>query len=112
MSDPELTGQAGHRSQNIPVWRSRIGWRALAKTALWQSRCDRYCSRFVLSGGGCSGGVPVRGVLRGDVLVDVEEVAGIVGPLDLNQPVVVLPVVVPDLVVVVVLHEVDVAARL
>ena len=52
------------------------------------------------------------GCLRGDVLVNVEEVAGVVGPLDLNQPVVVLPVVVADLVVVVVLHEVDVAAGL
>jgi hypothetical protein len=52
------------------------------------------------------------GCLWGDVLVDVEEVAGIVGPLDLDQPVVVLAVVVPDLVVVVVLHEVDVAAGL
>jgi hypothetical protein len=58
---------------------------------------------FRSAGGGC---------LWCDVLVDVEEVAGIVGPLDLDQPVVVLAVVVPDLVVVVVLHEVDVATRL
>jgi hypothetical protein len=47
-----------------------------------------------------------------DVLVDVEEVAGIVRPLDLDQAVVVLAVVVLDLVVIVILHEVDVAAGL
>src|SRR5579859_3832556 len=47
-----------------------------------------------------------------DVLVHVEQIAGIVRPLDLDQSVVVLAVVVADLVVVVVLHEVDVAARL
>ena len=50
--------------------------------------------------------------LWGDVLVYVEEVAGIVGPFDLDQPVVVLAVVVPNPAVVVVLHEVDVATRL
>ena len=60
----------------------------------------------------CSAVQRRAGCLWGDVLVDVEEVAGIVGPLDLDQTVVVLPVVVPDLVVVVVLHEVDVAAWL
>src|SRR5580704_12344040 len=46
------------------------------------------------------------------VLVDVEEVIGIVLPLDLNQPIIVLAVVDLDLAVVVVLHEVDVSARL
>ena len=50
--------------------------------------------------------------LRCDVLVQVEEVVGIVGPLDLDEAVVVLAVVVSNSVVVVVLHEVDVAARL
>ena len=44
--------------------------------------------------------------------VGVEEVAGIVCLLDLDQAVVVLPVVVLDFVVIVVLHEVDVAAGL
>ena len=47
-----------------------------------------------------------------DVLVYVEEVVGIVGPFELNQAVVVLAVVVLNSVVVVVLHKVDVAARL
>ena len=46
------------------------------------------------------------------VLVDVEEVIGIVLPLDLNQPIIVLAVVDLDLAVVVVLHEVDVSAWL
>src|SRR5580704_862591 len=46
------------------------------------------------------------------VLVDVEEVIGIVVPLDLNQPIIVLAVVDLDLAVIVVLHEVDVSARL
>ena len=53
-----------------------------------------------------------RASLRCDVLVQVEEVVGIVGPLDLDEVVVVLAVVVSNSVVVVVLHEVDVAARL
>jgi hypothetical protein len=65
MSGPELIQASGHRSQNIQVWRFRIGRRALAKTALWQSRFDRYCSRFALSGGGCTGGGPGGGVLTG-----------------------------------------------
>jgi hypothetical protein len=42
----------------------------------------------------------------------VEGIAGIVGLLELNQAVVVLAVVVSNSVVVVVLHEVDVAAGL
>jgi hypothetical protein len=41
----------------------------------------------------------------------VEEVARIVGTLDLDQAVVVLAVVVLDFFVIVVLHEVDIAAR-
>jgi hypothetical protein len=62
---------------------------------------------------GCAGPVRrIRWPLRCDVLVDVEEVAGIVRPLDLDQAVMVLAVVVLDLVVIVVLHEVDVAAGL
>jgi hypothetical protein len=54
----------------------------------------------------------IRWPLGCDVLVEVEEVAGIVGTLDLDQAIVVLAVVVLDLVVIVVLHEVDVAAGL
>ena len=54
----------------------------------------------------------IRWPLGGDVLVDVEEVARIVGTLDLDQAVVVLAVVVLDFVVIVVLHEVDIAAGL
>ena len=50
--------------------------------------------------------------LRGDVMVHMEEVARIVGAFDLNQSLVVLAVVVPNPAVVVILHEVDVAARL
>jgi hypothetical protein len=50
--------------------------------------------------------------LRCDVLVDVEKVAGVVGAFDLNQPRVVLAVVVSDPAVIVILHEVDVATRL
>ena len=50
--------------------------------------------------------------LRFDVLIDVEQIAGIVRALDLDQAVVVLAIVVLDLVVVVVLHEVDIAAGL
>ena len=50
--------------------------------------------------------------LRCDVLVDVEEIAGIVRPLELNQAVVVLAVVVSNPAEIVVLHEVDVAAGL
>src|SRR5260370_24725210 len=46
------------------------------------------------------------------VLVDVEEVSGIVLPLDLNQLIIVLAVVDLNLAVIVVLHEVDVSARL
>jgi hypothetical protein len=62
---------------------------------------------------GCVGSVRrIRSPLGCDVLVDVEEVARIVGTLDLDQAVVVLAVVVLDLVVIVVLHEVDVAAGL
>ena len=57
-------------------------------------------------------GPQIRWPLGCDVLVDVEEVAGIVRPLDLDQAVVVLAVVVLDLAVVVILHEVDVAAGL
>ena len=55
---------------------------------------------------------PARWPLRCDVLVDVKEVARIVGTLDLDQAVVVLAVVVLDFVVIVVLHEVDVTAGL
>jgi hypothetical protein len=47
-----------------------------------------------------------------DVLVYVEEIVGIVGAFDLNQAIVVLPVVVSNSPEIVVLHEVDVAARL
>ena len=62
---------------------------------------------------GCVGSAPrIRWPLGCDVLVDVEEVAGIVRPLDFDQAVVVLAVVVLDLVVIVILHEVDVAAGL
>ena len=62
---------------------------------------------------GCVGSVRrIRSPLGCDVLVDVEEVARIVGTLDLDQAVVVLAVVDLDLVVIVVLHEVDVAAGL
>jgi hypothetical protein len=50
--------------------------------------------------------------LRCDVLVHVEKVARIVGAFDLHQPLVVLAVVVSNPAVVVILHEVDVAARL
>jgi hypothetical protein len=50
--------------------------------------------------------------LRCDVLVHVEEVGGVIGALDLNQPIIVLPVVVLDLVIIVVLHEVDITALL
>jgi hypothetical protein len=50
------------------------------------------------------------GALWCDVLVQVEEVAGIVGPLNLNQAVIVLTVVVLNLAIIVVLHEVYVAA--
>src|SRR5207302_10808763 len=42
--------------------------------------------------------------LRCDVLVHVEEIAGIVGPLDLDEARVVLAVVVPNSLAVVVLH--------
>jgi hypothetical protein len=62
---------------------------------------------------GCVGSARrIRWPLGCDVLVEVEEVAGIVRSLDLDQAVVVLAVVVLDLVVIVVLHEVDVAAGL
>jgi hypothetical protein len=62
---------------------------------------------------GCVGSARgIRWPLGCDVLVDVEEVARIVRPLDLDQAVVVLAVVVLDLVVIVILHEVDVAAGL
>src|SRR5690242_12424833 len=47
-----------------------------------------------------------------DVLVYVEEIVGIVGAFDLHQAVVVLAVVVSNSAVIVVLHEVDVAAGL
>ena len=47
-----------------------------------------------------------------DVLVYVEEIVGIVGAFDLNQAIVVLAVVVSNSAVIVVLHEVDVAAGL
>src|SRR3954465_14791677 len=50
------------------------------------------------------------GALWCDVLVQAEEVAGVVGPLDLNQAVIVLTVVVLNLVIIVVVHEVDIAA--
>ena len=62
---------------------------------------------------GCVGSARrIRWRLGCVVLIDVEEVAGIVRPLDLDQAVVVLAVVVLDLVVIVILHEVDVAAGL
>ena len=41
------------------------------------------------------------GSLRSDVLVEVEQVVGVVGPLDLDEPVVVAPVVRLDPVLVV-----------
>src|SRR5205814_6280893 len=86
-------------------WRRWRSGRAAAIATARGSRCPGAgaVAAFQSAGAGC---------LWCDVLVDVEEVAGVVGPLDLNQPVVVLAVVVPDLVVIVVLHEVDVAARL
>jgi hypothetical protein len=43
--------------------------------------------------------------------VDVEEIVGIVLPLDFDQLIVVLAVVVSNLAVIIVLHEVDVSAR-
>src|SRR5215469_6712424 len=92
-SPPVSRRRPGHRPPGLPPGRVAVGVGADQR------------------GAGCRD-PPWADGLWGDVLVDVEEVAGIVGPLDLNQPVVVLPVVVPDLVVIVILHEVDVAARL
>src|SRR5712691_1025956 len=50
--------------------------------------------------------------LRLDVLVQVEQVVRVVRPLDLDEPIVVASVVSPDPVLVVLRHEVDVAALL
>src|SRR6266481_2732330 len=101
MSGPELTRAGGSPlAEHSGLAFSDRRW-ALANTALWQSRCDRCCLRGRVQWR--RSGPRGVGCLRGDVLVDVEEVAGVVGPFDLNQPVVVLPVVVPDLVIVVVL---------
>lgn len=55
---------------------------------------------------------PRRSGSRVDVLVEVEQVLGVVGALDVDQPPVVAAVVVLDTSLIVVGHEVDVAARL
>src|SRR5919108_1246196 len=92
---------------------------ARRRQTCWCDSSDSEESRDVVVAFGDAAALPVPWMmartgqrLRCDVLVDVEEIAGIVRPLELNQAVVVLAVVVSNPAEIVVLHEVDVAAGL
>ena len=94
-----------------PTLGVQVGWPLNVHSVTVTAQSARTWSAVLVIG--CVGSARrIRWSFGCDVLVEVEEVAGIVGTLDLDQAVVVLAVVVLDFVVIVVLHEVDVAAGL
>ena len=94
-------GKAAAFPSQVKRWPNQVGWVA---------RCVRGSSRIVFVRHTlCFGS---DGVLGRDVLVDPEDVVGVILPLDFHQSVVVVAIIGSDSCSVVVVHEVDITSDL